>query len=89
MKLTEYKTEFVDLMPTELESGVLYVSLRCEVAIHNCMCGCGEKVVTSLMKGQWNWDCDGMNVTLFPYVGNFQFKCKSHYFLRDGKVVWV
>lgn len=36
------------------------------------------------------WSCsvkDG-KVTFGPSVGNFQFPCKSHYWIQDGKVVW-
>lgn len=89
MKQTDYKTLFVDRMPTEIEDGVLYVLPHLQVAIHNCMCGCGEKVVTPLGDCQWSWNYDGNNVTLSPSVGNFQYDCKSHYFLRQGKVIWV
>lgn len=89
MKQTEYTTQFVKLTPPLLEDGILYVLPHFEVAIHNCMCGCGEKVVTPLGDGQWSWNYDGVNTTLSPSVGNFQYNCKSHYFLRQGKVIWV
>ena len=88
MKYMEYKTLFVDRMPPTLEDGTLYVLPHCEVAVHNCMCGCGEKVVTPLGDGQWSWSYDGANTTLSPSVGNFQYNCKSHYFLKQGEVIW-
>ena len=89
MKQTEYKTLFVERMTSDIKEGTLYVLPHFEVAIHNCMCGCGEKVVTPLGDGQWSWSYDGNNATLSPSVGNFQYDCKSHYFLRQGKVLWV
>lgn len=88
MKQTNYQTLFVDRMPAEIEDGILYVLPHLQVAIHNCMCGCGEKVVTPLGDSHWSWTYDGNNTTLSPSVGNFQYDCKSHYFLRQGKVIW-
>ena len=91
-KVESYKTVFVDrMLPDDrLQNGVLYVAPHYAVAVHKCMCGCGEKVVTPLGRdnGGWAWSFDGTNVTLSPSVGNFLYDCKAHYFLRDGKVIW-
>lgn len=88
-KVTEYTTRFVDRMPMELEDGVLYLAPQFNCAIHKCMCGCGEKVVTPLDKEHgWTWTFDGINASLYPSVGNFQQPCKTHYFLKNGKVQW-
>ena len=88
-----YKTKFVDrMLPDDmLEDGVLYVAPHFQVAVHKCMCGCGEKVVTPLEDNGWAWSYDGSikAVTLAPSVGNFQQPCKSHYFLTHGRVHWV
>ena len=93
MKQETYKTKFVDRMPpsNELEDGVLYVAPHFHVAVHKCMCRCGEKVVTPLGGDGWSWSYDGidMTVSLNPSVGNFQQPCHSHYFLTHGKVRWV
>jgi len=88
MKRTTYETHFVDKMPSILEDGILYIAPHYNCVMHNCMCGCGEKVCTPIDVGQWKWNYDGKNVSLNPSVGNFQYKCKSHYFLVDGKVKW-
>lgn len=99
MKQTELKVEYVDSMPSTKEEGVLYISKTHGLAIHLCACGCGEQVVTPL-NGNWpywpnktgGWDFtvheDG-TVTLSPSIGNFQFPCRSHYFIRRNKIVWV
>lgn len=91
IKQFDYKTEFVEKLNNDedLKDGVLYVAPHYEVAIHKCMCGCGEKVVTSLIEGQWTWNFNGKNVSLSPSVGNYNFNCKSHYYLRDGIVKWL
>ncbi len=88
MKIYEIKKEFVRRVPTELEKGVLYVCLDCDVVVHKCACGCGEKVVLPLSPEHWKLSYDG-EVTLSPSIGNYQYDCKSHYFIRDGKIVWV
>lgn len=88
MKIYEMKKEFVHRVPAELEEGVLYACLDCDVVVHKCACGCGEKVVLPLSPEHWKLCYDG-EITLSPSIGNYQYNCKSHYFIRDGKVVWV
>lgn len=88
MKIYEIKKEFVRRVPAELEEGVLYVCLDCDVVVHKCACGCGEKVVLPLSPEYWKLSYDG-EVTLSPSIGNYQYDCKSHYYIRDGKIVWV
>lgn len=90
MKMLTYKTKFVDQMPAEIEEGILYIAPHYYCALHKCMCGCGEVVCTPLMdKYGWNWTHDGKNVSLSPSIGNYSFKCKSHYYLKNGKVEFV
>ena len=84
-----FKTQLVKLMPKTIEEGILYVSEMYEVAIHLCVCGCGERVVTPLNKGQWSVVYSGDTVTLTPSIGNFNFKCKSHYYITENKVKWL
>lgn len=88
MKLYEMKNKFVRRVPEELDDGVLYICLECDVVVHKCACGCGEKVVLPLAPEHWKLYYDGV-VTLSPSIGNYQYKCKSHYFIRNGKVIWV
>ncbi len=88
MKLYEMKNEFVRRVPAELEDGVLYICLECDVVVHKCACGCGEKVVLPLAPEHWQLHYNG-DITLTPSIGNYQYKCKSHYFIRNNKVIWV
>lgn len=88
MKIYEMNREFVHRVPAELEEGILYICLDCDVVVHKCACGCGEKVVLPLSPEHWKLTYDG-EVTLSPSIGNYQYECKSHYFIRNGKVVWV
>lgn len=88
MKIYDIRNEFVRRVPAELEEGVLYICLDCDVVVHKCACGCGEKVVLPIAPEHWQLFFDG-DVSLSPSIGNYQYECKSHYFIRKNKVVWV
>lgn len=79
--------KFVDFIPSEREDGVLYVSKRHSTAVHNCACGCGNKVVTPL--GSSGWELQGASsVSLSPSIGNWGFPCQSHYWIHEGAIDW-
>ena len=82
------KHEFVEHIPERIEYGVLYVSIEFDTAIHVCACGCGIEVVTPLSPADWSMIYDGRSVSLTPSIGNWEFPCKSHYWIRRGKVEW-
>lgn len=92
MKTEELELKRVHFIPQsdEMREGVLYYSEDFSVAVHLCPCGCGRQVVTPIgarMSG-WDFKADGDGrPTLHPSVGNFQFPCRSHYFVRHGRVV--
>lgn len=79
--------KFVELIPDQLEDGVLYISIKYCTAIHKCCCGCQEEVVTPLSPTDWQLIFDGKTVSLYPSIGNWSFKCKSHYWIRNNKVI--
>ena len=82
------KHQFVEHVPEQLEQGVLYVSIEFDTAVHSCACGCGVEVVTPLSPAGWAMTYDGKSVSLYPSIGNWGFPCKSHYWIRKGKVDW-
>lgn len=88
MKTNEIKPLFVEFIPESVESGILYVSKKFRTATHLCCCGCGNKVVTPLKKGFWTMEEKDGHVSLSPSIGNFNLKCKSHYFIKRNKVQW-
>lgn len=75
-------------MPRILKAGVLYFSEEYDCARHLCVCGCGEVVSTPLGPTDWSLSEDISGPTLYPSVGNWQLKCQSHYWIRDGRVIW-
>lgn len=88
-KIEEFEIKSVERIPHVLVEGVLYVCLECQVAVHLCACGCGEKTVTPIDKvNGWVMKYDGQTVTLRPSIGNFNMPCKSHYFITKNKVRW-
>lgn len=89
MKARQYEFYFVSRIPDEIENGRLYICLDCNVAIHRCACGCGEKVVTPIDPRGWTITYDGETISLSPSIGNWSFDCKSHYFIRRNRVVWA
>ena len=82
------KHEFVEHVPEQLEPGVLYISIEFGTAVHACACGCGVEVVTPLSPAEWAITYDGKSVSLYPSIGNWGFPCKSHYWIRKGRVDW-
>lgn len=88
MKVDQITIENVELAPKQLVAGRLYVSEKYSVALHLCCCGCGEKVVTPLSPAEWRIDVRQGRASLFPSIGNWSMACKSHYWIRNGQVVW-
>ena len=80
--------KFVEFIPRELEANAIYVSIPYATAIHNCCCGCGNRVVTPLSPADWKLIFDGRSVSLEPSIGNWSFPCRSHYWIRNNRVVW-
>jgi Family of unknown function (DUF6527) len=79
---------FVDTIPTDIDEGVLYVSIPYTTAVHRCLCGCGNKVTTPIRPKKWHFGFDGETVSLNPSIGNFSFDCQSHYWIERGEVLW-
>lgn len=81
--------QFVEFMPEQLEPDTLYISLPYQTAIHLCACGCGIKTVTPLGYDGWLLTYANETVSLSPSIGNQQFPCRSHYWIRESRVVWA
>lgn len=81
--------EFVEYIPEQLDDRVLYVSMRFGTVVHRCACGCGEEVVTPLGPAEWKLTYDGRRLSLAPSVGNWSFRCRSHYWIDEGRVRWA
>ncbi len=58
------------------------------VASHLCVCGCGREVVTPIRPSEWNLTFDGETISLHPSIGNWDFPCQSHYWIKRNKIIW-
>jgi len=80
---------FVEIIPDTVEDGVLYISLKYCTAIHKCVCGCGNEVVTPISPTDWKLIFDGKTVSLSPSIGNWNFNCQSHYWIKRNEIVYA
>jgi Family of unknown function (DUF6527) len=86
LKHNEIAFEFIENIPENLQDGMLYISTKYATAIHKCCCGCGNEVVTPLSPVQWSLVFDGDSISLEPSIGNWNFACRSHYWITRNKV---
>src|SRR5687767_2372824 len=89
MMQVRFSHQVVEYIPEQLEEGVVYVSPKYGTAVHKCACGCREEVVTPLNPTDWSLRLHKRGVTLDPSIGNWSFACQSHYFIRQGRVLWA
>ncbi len=81
--------EFVEFIPNVIQDRTLYISIKYCTAIHKCICGCGNEVVTPLSPTDWELTFNGKTISLSPSIGNWSFECKSHYFITRSKIVYA
>lgn len=87
MKIKRIRPEYVKFIPERLDEGVLYISEQYRTAVHKCCCGCGQEVVTPLSSAEWSVKRNGGRVSLYPSIGNWSYPCRSHYVIRDSRVL--
>lgn len=88
MHLTRLDHRFVDQVPEHPEQGTLYVSLPFRTTLHLCACGCGNEVWVPIRPDRHHVIYDGETITLQGSIGNWRFPCRSHYWIRAGRIVW-
>ena len=86
MKTKTLQHRFVENIPDDVEEGILYISLPYCIAMHKCVCGCGNEVSTPISPAGWEMTFNGESVSLSPSIGNWSYPCQSHYFIVKGKV---
>jgi len=79
--------KFVEFIPDVIGEGILYISIKYCTAIHKCVCGCGNEVVTPISPTDWKLTFDGKTISLSPSIGNWNFKCQSHYWIKNSQVI--
>lgn len=76
-------------IPEKLDEGTLYYSKEFGTARHLCPCGCKHEVITPIGTGWWSIEIIDGKATLSPSIGNFQTPCKTHYWIKNGEIVWA
>lgn len=84
MMIIQHK--FVEFIPEIIEEKTLYISIEYCTAIHKCVCGCGNEVVTPISPTDWELHFNGKTVSLTPSIGNWNYNCKSHYYITQNKI---
>lgn len=84
MKTLQHK--FVEFIPEILEEGIIYITIEYRTAVHNCVCGCGNRVVTPISPTDWKVTFNGKAISLYPSIGNWNFPCRSHYWIRNNEI---
>ena len=85
---TRLAHKFVEYIPKSLNEGTIYISIEFATASHKCVCGCGNEVVTPLSPTDWKLIYDGESVSFDPSLGNWNFECRSHYWIKNNTVIW-
>ena len=89
MAVKQITPVFIEFIPETIEEDKLYISDVYQTAIHKCCCGCGEEVVTPLSPADWQLKKNMNRVSLRPSIGNWNNRCKSHYFITNNRVIWA
>ena len=90
-----YRAKFIDDVPDELDNKTIYI-IENEgyywQAVMICPCGCKKILHMNLIKEyypSWNFKINKKKIiTLYPSI-NRMAGCKSHFFIRKGKIVWA
>ncbi len=83
------RLELVEDMPEQFAPGVFYVSEEYEIACHRCACGCGNLVYTPLGPTEWSFRSERGKPSLRPSIGNWSLPCRSHYWIKGGRIIWA
>lgn len=87
MEILQHK--FVSSIPDQIDELTLYITMEYRTAIHKCVCGCGNEVITPFSPTDWELNFNGDSVSLSPSIGNWNFKCQSHYWIVKNKIIYA
>jgi hypothetical protein len=92
-KQRPYRYLLVEELPDPLEAKTVYLQNHQKIpwqATFKCPCGCGDTIMLNLTTGyrpRWQFKPDKKTLTISPSIRRTE-GCKSHFFLRRGKVEW-
>lgn len=90
-----YVAKFTDEIPDKPDNITIYLIENqgyCWQAVMICPCGCKKQLNMNLMKDyhpHWQYKINSKNIiTLNPSI-NRTVGCKSHFFVKQGKIIWA
>lgn len=89
IKTVPITPEYITYVPEKMGQGILYISREFETALHLCLCGCGNEVVTPLSENGWILTESKGKVSLYPSIGNYSLPCRSHYVITQNKANFI
>lgn len=88
--IDELKPIFVEEISGNVDHGYIIITKKYGTAVHRCPCGCKNLVVTPIKKNGWKLtDHDDDTISLSPSISNPTIRCKSHYWIKQNKIVWA
>lgn len=92
MRINQLIPIYTETIPKDLLEAHLYISMKYEVAIHLCACGCGQKTVTNISNPNgWMLTDNNGKITMRPSIGNFagESPYHAHYYITDNRIDWL
>lgn len=90
-----YRSIAVSEYPKHVNKNTIYIVSEGhfpDTIIFKCPCGCHADIYLNLLKDtRPNWDFDLNNkgrISIFPSIWR-KVGCRSHFLIREGKIVWV
>jgi hypothetical protein len=92
----KFKFEIVSELPENYVEHILYLEGNVKeryywYALLKCPCSCGDIIMLNLMtdtKPCWNVDIINKAPSIYPSIWR-TINCKSHFWIKKGKVIWV
>lgn len=90
--VSELEIDEKTALPVVLD-GVFYIEDSTPYMAYKCPCGCGNVSMLTRNRDGYSGQCWRLEeregkVSLSPSVLSSGFACKSHYFIRDNKIIW-
>lgn len=79
-------------IPEKLGASLYIVGKPVKWAVLQCPCGCGDTIDVNLMKARrpvWDLYVNDGKATFHPSLWMPKEKCGAHFWIRDGKIIWV
>lgn len=91
-----YKLVFVSELPEIPSEKVVYVEGDEKLedywyALFKCPCGCSDNIMLNLMddaEPRWKVSIENSDFSISPSIWKTE-KCKSHFWLRNRRIIWV